>query len=121
MIVFIKEYITIMMKAKNTTFDDYNKVMASIDKEKISKPIMTKFELDQILSLRANQLAHGAPLFVNIKDYKIKTNMELRQIAIQELREGRLPYILKRPLPNNKFEYYRIKDLDLVAVQHMIR
>jgi hypothetical protein len=47
--------------------------------------------------------------------------MELRKIALKELREGKLPYIIKRPLPNNKFEYYRIKDLDLVAVQYMIR
>jgi hypothetical protein len=47
--------------------------------------------------------------------------MEMRAIALQELIEGKLPFILKRPLPNNKYEYYRIKDLDLVAVQYMMR
>jgi hypothetical protein len=47
--------------------------------------------------------------------------MELRQIALRELQEGKLPFIIKRPLPNNKYEYYRIKDLDLTAVQYMMR
>jgi DNA-directed RNA polymerase subunit K/omega len=109
------------MQKYKTTFDDYNKVMANLDKPKISKPIMTKYEFDQIISLRANQIAFGSPAFVNITDKTIQSNMELRQVALQELREGKLPFIIKRPMPNNKFEYYRISDLDLVAVQHMMR
>jgi hypothetical protein len=47
--------------------------------------------------------------------------MELRQVALQELREGRLPLIIERVLPNNKKECYRVKDLDLVAVRDRMR
>jgi hypothetical protein len=47
--------------------------------------------------------------------------MELRQIALRELIEGRLPFMVERKLPNNKKEYYRLKDLDLVAVKDRIR
>ena len=110
-----------MLKTKPPKFDDYNKVIANLDKKKISKPIMTKYEFNQIISLRANQIALGAQPFVDISNINIKSNMELRKVSLRELREGKLPYIIKRPLPNNKFEYYRIKDLDLVAVQYMIR
>ena len=110
-----------MQKFKAQPFEDYNKIMAALDKEKLSKPIMTKYEFDQIISLRATQLALGAQAFVDTSGLKIQSNMVLRQIALQELREGKLPYIIKRPLPNNKFEYYRIRDLNLVAVQHMMR
>ena len=110
-----------MQKHKAPAFEDYNKIMANLDKEKISKPIMTKYEFDQVVSLRANQLALGANAYVDISDLKIKSNMELRKIALKELTDGRLPYIIKRPLPNGKYEYYRIRDLDLVAVQHMMR
>ena len=110
-----------MQKAKTNTFEDYNKIMASLDKEKVSKPIMTKYEFNQIISSRANQLSLGSIPFVDCKDLNIKSNMQLRKVALQELTEGKLPYILKRPLPNNKFEYFRIRDLDLVAVQHMMR
>jgi DNA-directed RNA polymerase subunit K/omega len=112
--------ISIMQKYK-PSFDDYNKVMANVDKPKISKPLMTKYEFDQVISIRANQLALGAQAFVDVFDQKIKSNMELRQIALRELQEGKLPFIIKRPLPNNKYEYYRIKDLDLTAVQYMMR
>ena len=54
-------------------------------------------------------------------DFNIKSNFELCSIAIKELLEGKLPFIIKRPLPNNKYELYRVKDLDLVSVQHMIK
>lgn len=110
-----------MQKNKTPSFDDYNKIMANLDKPKVSKPIMTKYEFNQIISLRANQLALGSPPFIDTANLVIKSNMEMRAIALQELNEGKLPFILKRPLPNNKYEYYRIKDLDLVAVQYMMR
>lgn len=107
------------MQKSKVIFDDYSKVISNLDKEKVSKPIMTKYEFDQIISLRANQLALGSPAFINIAEMTIKSNMEFRKVALQELQEGKLPYILKRPLPNNRFEYYRIRDLDLTAVQYM--
>lgn len=110
-----------MQKSKTPAFDDYNKIMANLDKPKISKPIMTKYEFNQIISLRANQLALGSMAFIDTTNLVIKSNMEMRAIALQELIEGKLPFILKRPLPNNRYEYYRIKDLDLVAVQYMMR
>jgi len=97
-----------------------NETYQKLEEPKISKPIMTKYELDQIISQRATMLAHGSVAFVNI-DYKIKSNFELRHVAIKELLEGKLPFIIKRPLPNNKYELYRVKDLDLVSVQHMIK
>lgn len=108
-------------KHKISNFDDYSKVMANIDKAKISKPIMTKYEFDQVISIRSTQLAMGSIAFIDITGLEIKSNMELRKIALAELKEGKLPFIIKRPLPNNKSECYRIKDLDLVAVQHMFR
>lgn len=108
-----------MLKHKGHVFDDYNKIISTLDKPKISKPIMTKYEFNQIISLRTNQIALGSPAFVDTSKYIIKSNMDLRKVALEELKEGKLPYILKRPLPNNKYEYYRIKDLDLTAVQHM--
>jgi DNA-directed RNA polymerase subunit K/omega len=83
--------------------------------------IMTKYELDQIIGLRTMQLSLGSAPYVNIDDnYKITSNMMLREIAIRELKEGKLPFGIRRPLPNNKYEYVRVKDLDLVAVKYMI-
>lgn len=111
-----------MQKYKAPTFDEYNKVMANVEKVKLySKPEMTKYEFDLVISTRTNQLALGAQPFVDVSDLRTQSNMELRKVALQELKTGKLPFIIKRTLPNNKFEYYRIRDMDLTVVQNMMR
>lgn len=110
-----------MLVNKLSPFDDASKILANISKPKVSKMIMTKYEFDQIIGLRTMQLSHGSVSFVNTDNLTIKSNMELRQIALQELKEGKLPFIIKRPLPNNNYEHVRVKDLDLTAVKYMIR
>jgi DNA-directed RNA polymerase subunit K/omega len=100
-------------------FDEYGKVLSSLSKPKISKLIMTKYEFDAIISLRTTQISMGANPFVEIND-EIKSNIDLRKVAIQELKENKIPFIIKRPLPNNKWEYIRIRDLNLSAVKYML-
>jgi len=106
---------------KANVVEDVLKVMEHLNDIKISKPIMTIYEFDKIIALRTQQIASGAPLFINDMTTDIKSNMELRQIALKELTEGRLPFMVERKLPNNKKEYYRVRDLDLVAVRDRIR
>jgi DNA-directed RNA polymerase subunit K/omega len=107
---------------KVSNFEDASKILANFDKQKISKMIMTKYEFDQIIGLRTIQLSLGAPPYIGLEsDFNIKSNMELRLIALKELKEGKLPFGIKRPLPNNKYEYVRVKDLDLTAVKYMFR
>ena len=106
---------------KESVVEDVQKVIDHLNDVKISKPIMTIYEFDKIIALRTQQIASGAPLFIDNITTDVKSNMELRQIALKELTEGRLPFMVERKLPNNKKEYYRIRDLDLVAVRDRIR
>lgn len=106
---------------KTNVVDDVLKVVEHLNDTKISKPIMTIYEFDKIIALRTQQIASGAPLFIENITTDVKSNMELRQIALKELIEGRLPFMIERKLPNNKKEYYRVRDLDLVAVRDRIR
>jgi len=99
-------------------FDECTKIITSLDKSKVSKMIMTKYEFNQVISLRTCQLSLGAIPFVDIKD-EIKSNMDLRKIALQELKENKIPFLIKRPLPNNKYEFVRVSDLNLIAVKYM--
>ena len=106
-------------------------VLVSDDNEKIknidvstytSLPWMTKYEFDQVIGLRTMHLAIGAQPFINMTDdYVIKSNMELRQIALQELKEKKLPYIVKRPMPNGEAEYWPVDKLNLETVEYMFR
>jgi len=106
---------------KANVVEDVLKVVEHLNDTKISKPIITIYEFDKIIALRTQQIASGAPLFINNITTDVKSNMELRQIALKELTEGRLPFMIERKLPNNKKEYYRVRDLDLVAVRDRIR
>jgi DNA-directed RNA polymerase subunit K/omega len=73
-------------------------------------PFMTVFERTKIIGLRANQLSKGSVPFIAIP----KHITDVRDIARLELEQKRLPFIIKRPLPNGTFEYWRVADLLLL-------
>jgi|APGre2960657404_1045060.scaffolds.fasta_scaffold68145_3 DNA-directed RNA polymerase subunit K/omega len=106
----------------STIADDYQKIKAADRSKYHSLPLMTKFEFNQVISLRTMHLSRGAPPLVDVADdYTIQTNTQLREIALRELTEGKLPYMVKRPLPNGKHEYYPVSALSLVAVTYLMR
>ena len=70
-------------------------------------PFLTLYERTKILSLRASQLAHGAPPFIDVPEYLT----DVYEIARAELDAKRLPYILGRLLPDGVYEYWRLADL----------
>jgi DNA-directed RNA polymerase I, II, and III subunit RPABC2 len=70
-------------------------------------PFLTLYEKTKVLSLRAAQLAKGAPAFIDVPDYLT----DVYEIAKAELEAKRLPYILKRQLPDGSYEYWRLADL----------
>lgn len=77
------------------------------DSAHMSYPFLTMYEKTKILGLRASQLAQGAPPFIDVPEYL--TNVY--EIALAELEAKRLPYIVKRPLPDGTYEYWRLSDL----------
>lgn len=70
-------------------------------------PFLTTFERTKIIGLRANQLSKGSAPFIIVP----KHITDVRDIARLELEQKRLPFIVKRPLPNGTFEYWRLADL----------
>jgi len=70
----------------------------------MSRNILTRFEIAKLIGVRSEQLARGAQPTVDIQNLK-----NVRDIAIQELREKKIPLMIARPLPNGKKEYWRIK------------
>jgi DNA-directed RNA polymerase subunit K/omega len=70
-------------------------------------PFLTLYEKTKIIGLRANQLSQGARAYISVP----KHVTDVREVARLELEQKRLPYIVKRPLPNGTFEYWRLADL----------
>jgi DNA-directed RNA polymerase subunit K/omega len=73
-------------------------------------PFLTLYERTKIISLRASHLAHGDSPYTVVPEYLT----DVYEIAKTELEAKRLPYILKRPLPNGEYEYWRLADLMLL-------
>lgn len=72
-----------------------------------SPPFLTVYEKTKIIGYRATQLANGAAAYVPVPSHI--TSVE--EIARMELDARRLPFIIKRPMPDGTFEYWRLSDL----------
>lgn len=102
--------------------DDYAKIRNADKSTYRSLPILTKYEFDQIIGLRTMHLSRGAPPLVVLEEgFQVESNIQLRQVAQRELVERKLPYMIKRTMPNGKIEYWSLADLDLTAVMHLLR
>lgn len=110
------------MNASLVISDEYAKVKNADKSTYKSLPILTKYEFDQVIGLRTMHLSRGAPPLVALEEgFRVESNIQLRNIAQRELAEKRLPYMIKRMMPNGKAEYWSIADLDLTAVRHLLR
>jgi DNA-directed RNA polymerase I, II, and III subunit RPABC2 len=71
-------------------------------------PYLTKYERARILGQRAKQINSGSLPFVKVPENVIDGYI----IAELELKEKKIPFIIRRPLPNGGSEYWSIKDLE---------
>lgn len=71
-------------------------------------PYLTKYERARILGQRTKQINSGATPFVKVPENVIDGYL----IAELELKEKRIPFIIRRPLPNGGSEYWKVSDLE---------
>lgn len=101
--------IKIMTKVER---DDKNLVIDNIHN---TIPILTKYEKTRILGLRISQLNRGAKPFIDLSKYESQRFIDNHIIAESELRQKKLPYIIMRPLPDGRREYWKLEDLEIVS------
>jgi DNA-directed RNA polymerase I, II, and III subunit RPABC2 len=71
-------------------------------------PFITKYEKAKTLGERAKQINAGAKPFVVVSDEILDGYV----IALMEFEQKKIPMIIRRPLPNNGCEYWRLADLE---------
>lgn len=74
-------------------------------------PHLTKYERARILGQRAKQIECGATPFIKVPEDVIDGYL----IASMELQQGRIPFIIRRPMPNGGSEYWKVGDLENIA------
>lgn len=73
-------------------------------------PFLTKYERARVIGARAEQINAKAVPLVPVPDHIIDGVV----IATMELEAKKIPFIIKRPLPNGTFEYWRVRDLEML-------
>ena len=74
-------------------------------------PILSRYEFAKIIGIRTKQLNHGSTPFIDNLDPNI---IDGYTIAMKEFKLKKIPFIIKRPLPNGVNEYWNVKDLEYV-------
>ena len=73
-------------------------------------PFITKYEKARILGERAKQINMGAKPLIKIGPEIIDGYL----IACKEFTEKKIPFIVKRPMPNGGCEYWKFRDLEII-------
>ena len=93
--------------------DEYNvgqKEMKSIPiNERITTKYLTKYEKARVLGARALQISKNAPVMVNLAPGE----WDPLKIAEKELLAKKIPFIIRRYLPNNSYEDWKLDELEI--------
>ena len=97
----IETLATVVRDADSTIIDPLHRTL----------PVLTRYEKARVLGERAKQINMGAKPFVEVDESMIDGYL----IALKELEQKAIPFIIQRPLPHGGSEYWRISDLEVLA------
>ena len=99
----VHAFATVVRDAHGVIVDPLNKTI----------PILTKYEKTRILGMRTKQLNDGAEPYIKLPVTPVPI-IDGYVIAQRELEEKKLPFIIRRPLPNGGTEYWYLQDLEIL-------
>ena len=82
----------------------YENMASGVERRTI--PFLTKYEKARIIGKRAMQISKGSPPLVEVGTLENPID-----IALKELTERKIPFIIRRPLPNGTYEDWRVDEL----------
>ncbi|QQP37599.1 DNA-directed RNA polymerases I_ II_ and III subunit RPABC2 [Caligus rogercresseyi] len=77
--------------------------------KRTTTPYMTKYERARVLGTRALQIAMCAPVMVELEG-----ETDPLQIAMKELKQRKIPIIIRRYLPDGSYEDWGIDELIII-------
>ena len=86
--------------------DNYNDTKEIKGDERTTSKFMTKYEKARVLGTRALQISMNAPVFVDVS-----SKTDPLEIAMAELKAGKIPFIIRRRLPNGSYEDWKVSEL----------
>ncbi|KAI9164364.1 subunit common to RNA polymerases I, II, and III [Blastocladiella emersonii ATCC 22665] len=94
------------LKESEPTAADKAAERERVRKERITTPYMTKYEKARVLGTRALQISMNAPVMTELNG-----ETDSLHIAMKELREKKIPLIIRRHLPDGSYEDWGVDEL----------
>jgi DNA-directed RNA polymerase I, II, and III subunit RPABC2 len=88
-------------------------VVEALKTPRTTKPFFTKYEYVDMLAARAQQIADGAKPLVGLEGLKTSDPMFLWNVAKREIEQRKLPFMVRRQLPNGTSEYWSAQELEM--------
>ena len=83
-------------------------------KSRTTLPYYTKYEQTALLGIRKQQIADGSKPLVDTKEFVPSNPLFLEQVAMKEIYERKLPFIVHRRFPNGVSEYWSASELSVM-------
>lgn len=89
-------------------------VAESVKLPRVTREYYTKYEFTTLLATRAQQLAEGAKPLVTLEGLKTSDPMFVWNVARREIEQRKLPFIVRRQLPNGQSEFWSTQELEVM-------
>jgi DNA-directed RNA polymerase I, II, and III subunit RPABC2 len=89
-------------------------VADNIKQPRITREYFTKYEYTSLLATRAQQLAEGAKPLISLDGLKTSDPLFVWNLADKEIKQRKLPFIVRRQLPDGTAEFWSAQELEVM-------
>lgn len=89
-------------------------VAERVKQPRVTYPYYTKYEYTALLAMRAQQLAEGAVPMIDIQGMTTSDPLFVWNVAKREIENGKLPYVIRRQLPDGNAEFWDAQELKVM-------
>jgi DNA-directed RNA polymerase subunit K/omega len=108
-IVFINHSMEFNNLEDENNSENYKNIFSRNQKLRVSRNILTKYEKTQVMGVRMEQLAYGAPTTLSKEDETSCNSVQ--EVAELEFKLNKIPMIICRHLPNKIKEYWSLEEM----------
>ena len=89
-------------------------VVEAMSQPRTTRKYFTKYEFTTLMATRSQQLAEGAKPLVSIEGLKSSDPMFIWNVAKREIEQRKLPFLIRRQMPNDTAEYWSAQELEVI-------
>lgn len=91
-----------------------NEVVEAIKQPRVTREFFTKYEHVALIAVRSGQLEQGAKPLASLEGLKTSDPMFVTNLARREIEQRKLPFIVRRQLPNGTSEFWNAQEMEIM-------